>query len=91
MKNPPFAPPEPSDVVLRTGATVRLRPIQATDLAEIARLHEALSAESLYFRFLGVSRATASALASRLVAAEGQSHVVEVAPAGLRPLATAGQ
>ena len=34
MKIPPFAPPEPSDVVLRTGATVRLRPIQATDLAE---------------------------------------------------------
>ncbi|HTO76749.1 MAG TPA: GNAT family N-acetyltransferase [Thermoanaerobaculia bacterium] len=90
MTPPPFASPEPSDVVLRTGATVRLRPIRATDLAEIARLHEALSAESLYFRFLGVSRATASDLASRLVAADGQSQVVLVAEAGVRLAAVAG-
>jgi len=44
---------EESDVVLRTGATVRLRPLRPEDAAAVARLHERLPADSLYLRFRG--------------------------------------
>lgn len=40
-----------SDVVLRDGSTLRLRPVRADDEAELRKLHDRLSRESLYFRF----------------------------------------
>ena len=85
-----FGRPDPSDVVLRTGATVRLRPVRAEDRDEIERLHADLSRESLYFRFLGVSRETAAGLARSLSKADGESQVVLVAEAGERLVAAAG-
>jgi acetyl coenzyme A synthetase (ADP forming)-like protein len=90
MTDPTLAGPDPSDVVLRTGATVRLRPVRAEDRDEIERLHAGLSAESLYFRFLGVSRETAAALSRLLCAADGEGQVVLVAEAGARLVAVAG-
>ena len=50
---PLFVPADlESDVILRDGTTVRLRPSCADDAAEALRFLEGLSAESLYNRFL---------------------------------------
>ncbi len=40
-----------ADVVLRDGRTARLRPIQPQDAPELARFHEQLSDQTVYFRF----------------------------------------
>jgi len=50
-KDPLYPAYEASDVVLRTGATVRLRPLQPEDRDAVERLHARLPADSLYFRF----------------------------------------
>ena len=54
--NPIAAPdlPEESDIVLRTGATARLRPVRPEDAPAVEALHGRLSSEALYFRFLGI-------------------------------------
>ena len=40
-----------SDVVLRNGRTLRIRPVRPTDDEELLRFYRALSADSLYMRF----------------------------------------
>ena len=45
-----------SDVVLRDGSTLRLRPVRPEDEAGLLRFFQALSPESLYFRFMAVPR-----------------------------------
>ncbi|HSE96660.1 MAG TPA: GNAT family N-acetyltransferase [Blastocatellia bacterium] len=40
-----------SDILLRDGSTLRLRPIRPEDAAGLRKLHSRLSAQSVYFRF----------------------------------------
>jgi acetate---CoA ligase (ADP-forming) len=47
-----------SDVVLRDGSTLRLRPVRADDADGLRALHDRLSAESLRFRFFSLRRDT---------------------------------
>ncbi|MGH9367550.1 MAG: GNAT family N-acetyltransferase [Thermoanaerobaculia bacterium] len=82
--------PEESDVVLKTGATVRLRTVRPEDAQALENLHRGLSAESLYFRFLGVPGSSAAAKAAWLCRADGDSQVVLVAESGGRLVAVAG-
>jgi acetyl coenzyme A synthetase (ADP forming)-like protein len=53
----PVAVPEgyASDVVLRNGSTLRLRPVVAADAPAVLRFLQGLSPESQYFRFLGAA------------------------------------
>jgi acetyl coenzyme A synthetase (ADP forming)-like protein len=58
---PPQAPPRPqypaneaSDVVLRSGSTLRLRPIRPEDAPALLAFYKRLSPDSLYFRFFSV-------------------------------------
>lgn len=43
-----------TDIVLRDGAAIRLRPIRADDASGLLALYDRLSPESLYFRFFAV-------------------------------------
>lgn len=56
--SPPPAYPahEASDLVLRSGSTVRLRPIQPDDAPELLAFYRRLSPESLYLRFFSAVR-----------------------------------
>jgi acetate---CoA ligase (ADP-forming) len=45
-----------SDVVLRDGSTLRLRPVRPEDEAALLQFLQSLSPESLYFRFMAVPR-----------------------------------
>ncbi|HSL24551.1 MAG TPA: GNAT family N-acetyltransferase [Vicinamibacterales bacterium] len=45
-----------SDVVLRDGSTLRLRPVRPEDEGALLQFFESLSPESLYFRFMAVPR-----------------------------------
>lgn len=45
-----------SDVVLRDGTTLRLRPIRPEDAPAVLSLFRALSEQSLYYRFMSVSQ-----------------------------------
>jgi acetyl coenzyme A synthetase (ADP forming)-like protein len=45
-----------SDVVLRDGSTLRLRPVRPEDAPALLQFFEALSPESLYFRFMSVPK-----------------------------------
>jgi acetate---CoA ligase (ADP-forming) len=45
-----------ADVVLRNGSTCLLRPVSPDDAAELLRMHEGLSPESLRFRFFTTPR-----------------------------------
>jgi GNAT superfamily N-acetyltransferase len=94
---PSAAGPEPDtpsfearDIVLRTGATVRLRAIRREDAAAVERLHEAMSPRSLYFRFLGVPGPSLAKQIAAMCAADGRSQVVLVAESGDRIVAIAG-
>jgi len=53
----PSAAPEgySSDVVLKNGSTLHLRPVLAADAPALLRFLNGLSPESLYFRFLGAT------------------------------------
>ena len=86
----PVAPPAESDVVLRTGATARMRPIRPEDAPAIERLHDRLSPESLYFRYLGLPGASASAKAAWICGADRADQVVLVVESGDRIVAVAG-
>ena len=44
---------EASDIVLRNGSTVRLRPVRPEDAPELLAFYRRLSARSLYLRFFG--------------------------------------
>ncbi|HTO89117.1 MAG TPA: GNAT family N-acetyltransferase [Thermoanaerobaculia bacterium] len=87
----PVSAPAESDVVLRNGATVRLRSIRPTDTASVEQLHRRLSPESLYFRFLGSPGSDAAARkAAWICGADGLNQVVLVVESGDRIVATAG-
>ena len=46
---------EERDVVLKSGSTLRLRPIRPTDVQELLAFYKRLSPDSLYFRFFSVT------------------------------------
>lgn len=57
----PSAPPAPAypaheerDVVLRSGSTLRLRPIRPADAPDLLAFYKRLSSDSLYFRFFSM-------------------------------------
>lgn len=89
-QTPPASAPEESDVVLRTGATARLRPIRPQDALAVEQLHARLSPESLYFRYLGMPGTSAGAKATWICSADGLDQVVLVAESGDRIVAVAG-
>ncbi len=47
---------EESDVVLKSGSTLRLRPVRPEDAPALLAFYERLSPDSLYFRFFSVPR-----------------------------------
>jgi acetyl coenzyme A synthetase (ADP forming)-like protein len=85
----PTDSPEEFDVVLKTGATARLRPVRPEDAPAVEALHARLSPEALYFRFLGVPASTTAARAAWLCRSGGE-QVVLVAEAAGRITAIAG-
>jgi len=72
-----------SDVVLRDGSTVRLRPVRPEDAGSLRELFDRLSSESLYFRFLGVP-ADSRAEIARLAGSDYDNEFVLVAEAAGR-------
>ena len=72
-----------SDVVLRDGSTLRLRPIRPADAAGLRELYDRLSRESLYFRFFTVPVGRAPDV-SQLVLADFDNEFVLVAECGSR-------
>ncbi len=55
---------EASDVVLRTGSTLRLRPIRRADALALLDFERRLAGDSVYFRFFGIDRPDARTAAS---------------------------
>ncbi|HYX22106.1 MAG TPA: hypothetical protein VFA98_14790, partial [Thermoanaerobaculia bacterium] len=51
---------EASDVVLRSGSTLRLRPVRAEDAPALLEFQKRLPADSVYFRFFGAAGASAA-------------------------------
>ena len=47
---------EESDVVLKSGSTLRLRPVRPEDAAQLLAFYKRLSPDSLYFRFFSIPR-----------------------------------
>ncbi len=83
--------PLPCDVVLRTGATIRLRPVRPDDTPAVERLHARLTPESLYFRFLGLLGAdTVARRAGAICTADGTNQVVLVAESADHIVGVAG-
>ena len=78
-----------SDVVLRDGSTLRLRPVRPGDREGVLALHNRLSRKSLRSRFFGIPSSTDGEV-SRLLRAEQEDEFVLVAEAGKR-LEPAGQ
>lgn len=72
-----------SDVVLRDGSTLRLRPIRSGDAAALLALHDRLSQQSQRFRFFGLATSHAGEV-ERLLRADHDNEFVLVAEAGNR-------
>ncbi|MBI4885871.1 MAG: GNAT family N-acetyltransferase [Acidobacteria bacterium] len=72
-----------SDVVLRDGTTVRLRPVRSDDAPGLGELFGRLSDQSLYLRFLGIPAGNTAEI-ERLVRADHDDEFVIVAEAGGR-------
>ena len=72
-----------SDVVLRDGSTLRLRPVRPDDASGLRDLYARLSPESLYLRFHGIPLSV-SAEADRLASADPSREFVLVAEAAGR-------
>jgi acetate---CoA ligase (ADP-forming) len=53
---PVYPAHEESDVVLKSGSTIRLRPIRPEDAPELLAFYQRLSPDSLYFRFFSIPR-----------------------------------
>ena len=64
-----------SYALLVDGTTLTIRPSGAEDYEAVKRLHEAMSPESLYFRFFSASRVSAEREARR-VCLEGRPGMV---------------
>jgi acetate---CoA ligase (ADP-forming) len=78
-----------TDVVLRDGSTVCLRPAVDTDIEGLLQFLRSLSPESLYFRFLGLPALTAARVRA-LTAVDGRPAMSLVAESGGRIVAFAG-
>jgi acetyl coenzyme A synthetase (ADP forming)-like protein len=72
-----------SDVVVRDGSTLHLRPVRPDDAAALRELYERLSDDSWYLRFFRV-RGSTQADASRLADVDYDNEFVLVAEAGGR-------
>ena len=72
-----------SDVVLRDGSTLRLRPIRSDDREGLVAFYGRLSPESLHFRFFGTPVGNEAEVA-RLLSADHDDEFVLVAEAGGR-------
>jgi acetate---CoA ligase (ADP-forming) len=72
-----------SDVVLRDGSTLRLRPVRPGDEAALGELHDRLSPDSTYFRFFGLRAENASEV-SRLLRTDYDNEFSLVAESGAR-------
>jgi acetate---CoA ligase (ADP-forming) len=79
---------EERDVVLRSGSTLRLRPIRADDAERLLDFYGRLSPDSLYFRFFAPSRVDAGA-AARFCRVDYDSQFAFVGDAGGRLVAIA--
>jgi acetate---CoA ligase (ADP-forming) len=79
---------EERDVVLRSGSTLRLRPIRADDAERLLDFYGRLSPDSLYFRFFALSRVDAAA-AARFCRVDYDSQFAFVGDAGGRIVAIA--
>ena len=80
---------EESDVVLRTGATVRLRPVRPDDAGAVERLLERLPADSLFFRSAPLRGLSGAARAAKLCDVDYAERFAIVAETGARLLAIA--
>lgn len=69
----------PTDVVVRDGSTVCLRPASGTDADAVRSFLGSLSSESLYFRFLGLPALTVSRVRALLEAPGSTAMVAETA------------
>jgi acetyl coenzyme A synthetase (ADP forming)-like protein len=78
-----------SDIILRDGSTVRLRPVRETDAGQVLALFHELSELSLYYRFMMVPRIDL-AQAQRIAAIDYDSQMVLVAERGGKFLGIAG-
>jgi succinyl-CoA synthetase alpha subunit/GNAT superfamily N-acetyltransferase len=75
------APTNPDcDVVLRDGTTLRLRPLRPDDRTALHRFLDALSPDSVYFRFFNPRPAQAAI--DRLLSAEGDDEFALIAECG---------
>src|SRR6185295_5159251 len=79
----PYPEEYESDVVLRDGSTLRLRPVRPDDAHKLRTLHDRLSAESRRFRFFGVGRGSEDEV-SRLLRADHDNEFALVAEAADR-------
>src|SRR6187431_2342365 len=83
-----FVMPQESDVVLRDGSTVHLRPARPEDEPGLAALFDQLSPDSLRSRFFTLPKSS-QAEVSRLLRADGDDEYALVAESGGRPCAVA--
>ena len=79
---------EERDVVLRSGSTLRIRPIRTDDAGRLVDFYGRLSPDSLYFRFFAPSRVD-SAAAARFCRVDYDSQYAFVGDAGGRIVAIA--
>jgi len=77
-----------SDVVLRDGSTLHLRPVRPEDADGLHRLYDRLSPDSLRFRFFSVPRSSDEEV-SRLLSTDYANQFVLVAEAGSRLVGSA--
>ena len=84
----PFPAQYESDVVLRDGSTLRLRPVRPGDAEALLALHDRLSQQSQRFRFFGLATSRAGEVA-RLLRADHDNEFVLVAEAGNRLIGAA--
>src|SRR5512144_2501295 len=82
--------PAPCDALLSTGDIVHLRPATAQDRVELLALHESLSPESLYLRFLSVGSQSARVYVDTLARPPTSGHLALVAVFQGRSVGVAG-
>ncbi len=84
----PYPAQYESDVVLRDGSTLHLRPIRPGDAEGLLTLHDRLSLQSQKFRFFGLATSYAGEV-SRLLQADHDNEFALVAEAGNRLIGVA--
>ena len=84
------AMPTEADVLLRSGAIARIRPVRPDDEAALRDLYDRLSARTLYLRFFSTARTSAGQDVTRLVRADPDRHAALQVLLGGRVVAVAG-